>query len=167
MTDRHTVIREWDSWQKTETDFISSITSVFFLTAKQPDALIIEDLPARVPWMSTVKDVCRLQGRIVERMGGFEAVSRIVFVQPAQWRAHYGALLKNGTGAAAVVPVAARYDYLPPPLEYRAANAKERQTARKIATDYCAAYLIGRWAIDHHAEHHTFDAPRTSRYTRI
>lgn len=167
------VLQQWDSWQKPEGDFITLVTGLFLgLHGPIPDVLMIEDLPARVPWMTTVKDACRLQGRIVERMSNLGALDRVMFVQPATWQEHYG--LKRGSGPGAVVPLAARFHYQPPPLGHRCAIsirtrkplASEVKTAAKVATDYCAAYLIGRWATDYHCEHDTYDAPRTSRYPK-
>lgn len=156
-------IHQWDSWQKTETEFLDTITTPW-RSGTPPDVLIVEDLPHGVPYMTVVKDVCRLQGRIVERMNSFGHIKAIGFVQPAAWRAHFD--LKQGSGPAAVIPVAEQYGYWPPDLTDRTGKG-DRATARKVATDYAAAYLIGRWALDFFDEHGTFDAPRTSRYTKV
>jgi hypothetical protein len=159
-------VRQWDTWQAGEDDFLSSITVPFRLYDEAPTALVVEDLPARVPWMSVVKDVCRLQGRIVEKMCDLGRLDRLLFVQPAQWRAHYGPAMKNGTGPAVVLPVAADHGYTPPDL-LGLAGKGEKPIARKVATDYCAAFLIGKWALDTYDAEQSFDAPRTSRYTKV
>lgn len=173
VTDNYEVQYQWDSWQKPESQFIGYCASLFLgMGAPIPDVLVVEDLPARVPWMTTVKDVCRLQGRIVERMDGYDAIEKILFVQPATWQEHFK--IKRGSGPEIVVPVAAEFGYAAPPLEHRCAVsartgrplAAETATAKKVATDYCAAYLIGRWAEDQYGKHKTFDAVRTSRYTK-
>lgn len=154
-----------DSWGGTETLFIDRITAPWALeaTTATPDALIVEDLPQRVPFMTVTKAVCRLQGRIIERMAGYGRVGAIVFVPPAEWRRHYEGL-ERGTGPAAVVPVAARLGYTPPDLTARITGKGDRARARKVATDYCAAFLIGRWALSTFDTHGTFDVATTSRH---
>ena len=165
MDDNRKVFHQCDSWQSTETWFIDTITQPWRYATAPPDALVIEDLPPRVPWMTVVKDVCRLQGRIAERMMQYGWREAMLFVQPAVWRGHYGEDLKQGTGPNAVLPVAEQHGYhWPSDLKDRAVGRGTKATANKVATDYCAAYLIGRWALDYFDEHGTFDAPRTSRY---
>ncbi len=151
-----------DSWGRTETQFIDVITSPW-LTTEPPAALIIEDLPHGVKYMTNTKNVCRLQGRLVERMDYYGALSAILFVPPILWRRAYKGL-ENGTGPDAVVPVAEDLGYTPPDLSHRILKAGDRALARKVGTDYCAAYLIARWAIGHYQDFGTFDATGTSRY---
>lgn len=160
------VLDQWDSWQKTETEFIDQTTAKFEPVRQwaRPDALVIEDLPHGVRYMTNTKDVCRLQGRIVERMQTYGALPYVLFVPPAEWRAHYSGM-GRGTGPDVVVPVAAKYGYEPPDLSSRVGKG-ERATARKVATDYCAAYLIGRWALHQRFWSGSYDAARTSRYTK-
>lgn len=167
LNDDGTVADQWDSWQISQTAFIDEVVYGWsgILAADKPDLLIVEDLPPRVPWMTTVKDVCRIQGRLIERMHRHDALDRLLFVQPDQWRSHFAGL-KRGTGPDAVVPVAASLGYEPPDLTDRIGKG-EKATARKVATDYCAAYLIGRWALDYHAEHGHLDAPRTTRFHNL
>lgn len=166
MDDSYTVINQWDSWHAREGDFIETCTALFDVwDGSPPAALVVEDLPARVPWMGTVKDVCRLQGRIIDRMATLGELGRLVFLQPGTWRSHFIGL-ERGTGPEAVVPVAAELGYTPPELSQRVGKG-EKAKARKVATDYCAAYLIARWAIDFHREHGHLDAPRTSKYPNV
>lgn len=160
-----------DSWQKTESDFIDLVTGIFdpdddLNMPPQPDVLVIEDLPHGVKYLPNVKDVCRLQGRIVERMHSYNALGRVLFTPPNEWRHHYGESLKRGTGPDAVVPVAASLGYTPPDLTGRTGKG-EKATARKVATDYCAAFLIARWAQGTFESTGTYDQPRTSRYTKV
>lgn len=157
------IYQEWSSWRLTETSFIDSLFEPWAITSIPPAQLVVEDLPHRLPFAGLVRQVCRMQGRIIEQAHRFGNLDRVLFVPPDVWRNHYPGL-KRGTGADAVVPVAAEFGYTPPDLSPLATNARERQHVKKIATDYCAAYLIGRWALDYHAEHGTFEAPRTSRY---
>jgi hypothetical protein len=89
----------------------------------------------------------------------------VLFVPPAQWRNTYPQLRKHNQGAQAVVEVAAEFGYIPPDLTERARKEKGgKATARKVATDYCSAFLIGRWALRNKAELGTFDGAGTSRY---
>jgi hypothetical protein len=167
LDEKRRVFHQCDSWQSTETYFIDTITQPWRHAVSPPAALIVEDLHPRVPWMTVVKDVCRLQGRIVERMSSYGHREAVVFVQPDQWRMHFEGL-GRGTGPDAVSPVAEAFGYTAPlDLADRAVVKGSKATARKVATDYCAAYLIGRWALDYHDEHGNFDAPRTSRYTKL
>lgn len=164
LTPTGTVLSQNDSWGMTETDFIGYITADF-TRIHPPVVMIVEDLPHRLPFASLVKKVCRMQGRIVERMTYLGHPDKVLFVPPAVWRKHYPEL-KRGTGPDAVLPAAANNGYQPPDLSTRAAAVKGgKALARKVATDYCAAYLIGLWAVRMYAEHDTFDIAGTSRYT--
>lgn len=165
LDDTMRVINQWDSWQRSQRDFINLITGPFIDPRRgTPSWLVIEDLPARVPFMTVVRDVCRLQGRIAHCMDNLDALDRIVLVQPATWKAHFSGL-ERGTPADAVLDVAEeQYGYTPPPLAHRCVKRGDKAHARKVATDYAAAYLIGRWAHDHLAAHGHLNAPRTSRY---
>lgn len=169
-----TIVSQWDSWQRSQSEFITETCAAFdplhryaFTSTPRvvPDALIVEDLPQRVPWMSTVKDVCRLQGRFIERMHDYGQLHKLVFAPPHAWRRTYPGL-ERGTGPDAVVAVAARKGYTPPDLSERCGPQKgTRSTARKVATDYCAAFLIANWAYEHHYWNGSFDAPTTTRIT--
>lgn len=173
----HAVVQHWDSWQQTESTFVDWCTELFHpnrAMARIPDVLVIEDLPHRLPFMTNIKDVCRLQGRMVERMHSYGAMDKIIFIPPAEWKRHYGEPLKQGTGPGAVVELAARLGYVMPDLDSRMVinpktgkpAAGERATAKKVITDYCAAYLIGRWMATCYWNQNTFDVARTSRYTK-
>ncbi len=157
------VLSQWDSWQVTEKDFVASLVRPF-RHEDPPLVMAVEDLPQTSPWTGVVKKVCRIQGRIIESMDRLGLVHLLLFVPPSVWRRHYGAGLKRGTGPAAVVPVAAAHHYQPPELTGRCTQRGDKATARKVATDYCAAYLIGAWAVDFWSACGHFDAPGTSRY---
>ncbi len=166
MSDQRVVLSEWDSWQVSESTFIDRITMPWeSSTAQRPQALVVEDLPHRLTFDSTVRAVCRLQGRIVERMMAFGAGGEVIFVPPVEWRKFYPELRKRGSGPQAVVPVAAEHDYKPPDLTHRFRGERgEKAVARKVQTDYCAAFLIGWWAVSSWYQYGTLDLPGTSRY---
>ena len=143
-----TVLRQWDTWNRTTRQFLLDVTAPF-LGYPAPDILVVEDLPHRLPFNNIVREVCRLQGRFIEKMDSYGLLTKLVFVPPAEWRRCYAGL-KNGTGPDAVIPVAAELGYTAPPeLVERAVGIKGgKAIARKVATDYCAAYLIARYAAD-------------------
>lgn len=167
MREDYTVLSQLDSWQTTEDAFIYTLISPWMFASKYqtPDVMVIEDLPHGLNYSTLIKTVCRLQGRIAQAM--HETTDgdsdNVLFVAPATWRAHYRGL-ERGTGAAAVVPVAAALGYTPPDFTVRAKGNGGKTRADKVATDYCSAFLIARWAIDAYVEHGTYDVPGTSRY---
>lgn len=153
---------EFDSWGRDETQFVDMITAPW-IHPDPPYALVIEDLPHAVRYMQITKNVCRLQGRIIERMNYYGAGEHVLFVPPYEWRKTYPGL-ETGTGAEAVVPVAGRLGYTLPDLSHRILRAGDRATAKKVATDYCAAFLIARWVLEQRAIHGSFDIPGISRH---
>lgn len=158
--------KEWDSWQKSENDFIGMLAYMWYHAAtyaEEPQVMVVEDLPHRLPFASLVKRVCRIQGRIIDRAQQSGWLGKVLFVPPAVWRKAYKGL-ERGTGPDAVVPVAEALGYSPPDLSARIQRAGDKATAKKVATDYCAAFLIGQWARSQWIDHGTFDAPGTSRY---
>lgn len=166
MDDDFTVLDQFDSWQKSEEAFIYLCAGQWFAPVTRPDAMVVEDLPHGLAYSRLVKTVLRLQGRIVQALHEMPEgnVDDIVFLAPQQWRSFYQ--LKNGTGPNIVVPTAAEFGYEPPDLTERAAAEKGgKARARKVATDYCAAYLIARWAVSTKKNIGTYDQVGTSRYT--
>lgn len=133
-----------------------------------PEVLVVEDLPHGLKYSTLIKTVCRLQGRFIQAMHEMPEgrTEDVLFLAPAEWRRTYPGL-ERGTGPDAVVPVAAELGYEPPTEELaeRANGVKGgKAIARKVATDYCSAYLIARWAIDTKTKHGTYDVVGTSRY---
>jgi hypothetical protein len=168
MADDYTVIDQFDSWQISEDVFIRRLTAPWLMPNfdnddPPPTSMVIEDLPHGLQYSTLVKTVCRLQGRIYHEMARDYQGRRVLYVAPATWRAHYEGM-QRGTGPEIVVPVAERYGYTPPDFTLRAKGNGGKTRAKKVATDYCSAYLIARWAIDVNNEHATFDVPGTSRY---
>lgn len=169
MGDNYQVIDQWDSWQKTEEMFIYSLVGYWCWFDEKPpgtpELMVIEDLPHGLAYSTLVKSVLRLQGRIVQAMHEMPhgRTEDVLFLAPAEWRKHYD--LKRGTGPAIVVPTAAEFGYEPPDLSDRAKGVKGgKAVARKVATDYCSAYLIARWALETKGIYETYDVTGTSRY---
>jgi hypothetical protein len=165
MTTTGTVAWQIDSWGRTERGFLHELTVPWTdERLPRPRAMVVEDLPHRLPFAHTVKQVCRIQGRLAQIMDDRGLIDTVVFVPPAEWRKRFRDL-KRGTGPDAVVPVAATFGYQPPDLTHRISKAGDKAIARKVATDYCAAFLIAKWAQFYLAMHGTIDAPGTSRYS--
>lgn len=164
LMDHHArVLAEADSWGVSENDFLDELEALW-IHSDDPALMAVEDLPHRLPFASLVKRVCRIQGRIVERMDVVNALDALLFVPPGEWRKAYPGL-KRGTGPDAVVDVAAAFGYTAPDFTARITKAGDRAIARKVATDHCAAYLIARWVVGRYEELGTFAIPGTSRYT--
>lgn len=170
MDDDYRVLDEFDSWQVSEDQFIDGLACYFTRFGRHgvPHAMVIEDLPHGLNYTRTVKAVCRLQGRIVQALNSddilFGEKASALFVAPNTWRAHYPAA-KRGTGSDISVPIAEGYGYQPPSdLLSRAKGHGGPTRARKVASDYCAAYLIARWAVDTQRHYGHLDVPGTSRY---
>lgn len=173
MSHRGGTYNQIDSWGRTEHEWIDAVTRPWKAEGRAegraadwgdpPDCLVVEDLPHGVPFMSNTKAVCRLQGRIADRMACYGALDELRFVVPAMWRRHFH--LKNGTGPDAVVGVAQANGYTPPDLSRRIARAGDSTIARKVTTDYCAAFLIGAWFLDaFDAADGSLDFPGSSKY---
>lgn len=163
MDEDYRVVKEFDSWGVPEDAFVYRL-SAYWLRPEPPEVMIVEDLPHGLSYSGVIKTVCRLQGRLVQAMhettdGDW---NDIVFAAPAAWRAHHG--IKRGTGVTALFEACWRYGYAPPDLTERAKGNGGRTRAQKVASDYCSAYLIGRWAVDMKKQHGTFDVAETSRY---
>lgn len=164
MDDAYQVIAQFDSWGMTESQFIYQLYNTFQYAKPYAEIMVVEDLPHGLRYSTLIKTVCRLQGRIYQH---FEFQSNegedILFLSPAEWRKTFDGM-KRGTGPDVVVPVAARFGYTPPDLSERAKVKGGRAIARKVATDYCSAYLIARWAVNTKADFGTYDITGTSRY---
>lgn len=167
MNDSYEVLHEVDSWGCSESDFIWEITRFWDFRRRDdsPAVMVVEDLPHGLGFTGLLKDVCRLQGRIFDRMDAHVASDDMLFLAPAEWRKTYDGM-GRGTGPDVVVEVAARYGYHPPleTLLKRAKGNGGKTRANKVATDYCSAYLIARWAIDTKIIYGTYDIVGTSRY---
>lgn len=113
------------------------------------DVVIIEDLPAHVPWGSIVKTVCMVQGRILQALPP-QRLQDTWFVTPAVWQQSYEGVWKGKASAAATV--AAEFGYEPPDvvgatrfLEASRTPGEAKRWAKKVMTDYVDAYLIAQW----------------------
>jgi hypothetical protein len=148
MSEDRQVVEEWDSTMKTETAFVTETCAPFQDATSSPHLMVVEDIPHRLPYRTLVKEICRLQGRIIDRMAQYGLPRAVYFVPPSEWRKYYPPLRKRGSGPVAVVQVAAELGYFPPDLTRLHGARGGRALANKVATDYCAAFLIGYWALE-------------------
>jgi hypothetical protein len=155
------VLHEEDSFGRSEEAFLDAITANY--ETNNAEVLVVEDLPHGLSYTKTVKAVCRLQGRIVQQFYDGGSWQPILFVAPAAWRAHYDGM-QRGTGPEAVFDASTVLGYYPPDITARAKGNGGPSRARKVASDYCSAFLIARWALDMKAKYGTYDVPGTSRY---
>lgn len=156
------LLEEYDSASVGEHEFLTYLAVNYQYDLA--DQLIVEDLPHGVDYRGLVKRVCQIQGRIAERWYAMGRLHEVLYVDPATWRRKYPELRKRGSGMEAVVPVAYEHGYAPPLLRELQGPRGGKALVSKVQTDYCAAYLICRWALDTFAEHGTYDVPGTSRY---
>jgi hypothetical protein len=161
------ILEQVDSWQVSEDQFLHSLVGPFIDPLRSaPEAMIVEDLPIRLPMRSLVKRVCRIQGRLIELMSQVGMLDRLWFVQPSEWRRTFAGL-ESGTGPNAVVEVALRLGIRVPDLASRCTQTGDKGKARKVFTDHCAAYLIALWATHTYHRSGSFDTGTTSRYDTV
>lgn len=161
LDDDGSLLGEWHSWNVSTVDFIDAVVSPFEQWDVLPEILLIEDVPHGLPFQGGVRKVCRLQGRIIERMASFGLEDRIVFYPPALWQREMGVWKQ---GPEIVIPESAKLGYQPPNLVTPEMKKTATKKAEKIMSDYCAAFLMGRCAQKFKVEQGTYDVNQSSRY---
>lgn len=167
------VCRQGDSFSYSEAEVIDILLGL--VGEFDPEYVVVEDLPHRLPFAALVKAVCRMQGRLVHGLWEINAIDRLVFVPPALWQRHFPGVWRKGAYGA--LQAAAVYNYQPPDLRTTdprfsvsgltgKERAARRAADRKIITDYVDAFLIAMWATETHAALGTLDVPQTQRYER-
>lgn len=164
-----TVLDEFSSALKSDTEFLGQVdwaaSQPHHFGGKwyEPSVLLIEDLPIGVKYMGVVKQVCQLQGRLIDRLDRSGSLGKLVFVPPATWQRTFPGVWRQGPEA--VLPVAKElFDYDPPDTGWQRLHHAERRIAKKSLTDFAAAFLIARWGLAEWETNETFDAPTTLRY---
>ncbi len=155
------VLRQGDSWDrgmKTRDQFVRELGQVAH--EFRPKVVLIEDIPHGITRLIMVKSVIRLQGRIEQyfTMIGLQRI--LLWVPPTLWKGHYKL---NGKDTAGLIEPKAldMYGYEPP---IDLADYKGKLTAaKKIRTDYAAAYLIGRWGLETWEAKGTYDVGNAAR----
>lgn len=129
---------------------------ILFAHNEVPDVLIVEDIPNNIGKMQAnyVRDVYRMQGRIMQVMGEFGYQDRVLFLQPVVWQSAMGVWRKTPIETRLA---AGALGYTPPDLlekhksMYASYKGTDRQKIRtmlkKIETDFVDAFLIYAWAV--------------------
>jgi hypothetical protein len=158
MGDGREVLQQYDTWRISERTFISMLVS----SAENPKVsdVVIEDLPHGLKFATLIKRVCRLQGRIEHAFDLKDVRHKIMWCPPALWQRYFDGVWRKGPVGSA--QAAEALGYLPPDLHSNE-HGKDRQTARKVETDYVSSFLIAWWALDTLEQQGTLDVPSTSR----
>lgn len=142
------VVSEWHSWQAAEASWVNSLTA----NLKHAEIMLIEDIPFGLKLTKTVRDVYRLQGRIIESVyskSWENGLRRIVFIPPQVWQLYFKPDgMKSGDKAAAKRIACDKYGYSPPELLHADLHGKDRPSARKTMEDHVDAFMIARYMLE-------------------
>ncbi len=164
MTPSGHVHDEWHSWGRSSADWIES------LTGWTDTILVVEDIPHGLKLSKIVRDVYRLQGKIIyglEANGGTES---LVWIPPKLWQDYYKPDgMKSGDKKAAKSIAAEKYGYNPPELLHKDLHGIDRVHARKTMEDHVDAFLIAQYVREQAEAYGSVDAaieaiPRLERY---
>ncbi len=125
------VLLEFDSLQGGNHAFVDLIAELHSRGLN----IAIEDVPPGVRFDLSTKDVCRIQGRIQQKIG---ISRRLEFVPPNRWMHDLGYKGKNKSGSTAAwaKEECTRREYTPP----------EHSRGSKLLQDYRSARLIAEHA---------------------
>jgi hypothetical protein len=154
------IVTQGDSWArgtKTRDEFVTELTLA--VQDLKPAVVLVEDVPHGITRLIMVKSVIRLQGAI-EYAYGPHRRSKILWVPPTTWKAHYKL---NGVDTAKLIePKALELFGYEPPIDL--ADYKGKLTAaRKVRTDYAAAFLMAKWAQKTKADTGQYEVKTTQR----
>lgn len=132
-------------------------------------AVAVEDQPHGVRFDSTAKHVARIQGRLIDRFDRANKLDLLWFVPPALWQRTIDGVWRKGPTEQ--LEAASKLGYRPPefgpslkPGTGVPPLGTARAIARKIQTDYVAAFLIGVWACRTLREVGSLDVPSCQSY---
>lgn len=151
MDPKGSVTSEWHSWGLSEVEWVNSLVA----NSKFADIVLIEDVPFSLRISKTVRDVYRLQGRIIENMEqNMLHTGKLVFIPPNLWQNYFKPDgMKSGDKKAAKRIAEEKYGYVPPELLHKGLHGKDRTHARKSMEDHVDAFLIARFMIEQAQEH--------------
>ncbi len=151
-----------DSFDRTDGQFISTIVGA----ALDGSLVVIEDLPYHIPYRLSVKDVLRLQGRLIGAMEHRGLLDRMVFVVPSTWQQSFNGVWRGGPKAAQAAALEQGYER-PTLVDSEARFSLEGMTGKprsnrrtkikKLETDYVDAFLIARWAQEAYSQEPLLD----------
>jgi hypothetical protein len=165
------VVGEWHSWQRTEDEWVRLLAYQFSqLDSREDSFIVIEDMPFNVGQTKTVRDVYRLQGRILQHLKEYGYEKYVVWIPPALWQYHFKPLgMTSGNKKAAKEIATTHYGYSPPELLHKDLHGVDRVHARKTMEDHIDAFLIARYMFELKEKHGSFTAavdavPRLERF---
>jgi hypothetical protein len=149
------VTEEWHSWGLTEVEWVDSLV----YQSMSADILLIEDVPFSLRISKIVRDVYRLQGKIIqnsqERLLSTEG---IVFIPPKLWQDYFKPDgMKSGDKKAAKRIAEEKYGYCPPELLHKDLHGVDRTHARKSMEDHIDAFLIARYMLEQFNQYGSID----------
>jgi hypothetical protein len=146
MNAQGSVTSEWHSWGSSEASWVNSLVA----NSKFAEIVLIEDLPFSLRISKTVRDVYRLQGRIIENMEQHVFHTRkMVFIPPKLWQDHFKPEgMKSGDKKAAKRIAEEKYGYIAPQLLHKELHGVDRTHARKSMEDHTDAFLIARYMLE-------------------
>lgn len=156
LMDLHgSVTTEWHSWGLSEASWVNSLV----VQSKFAEIVLIEDLPFALRISKTVRDVYRLQGRIIENMSDdILNISKMVFIPPKLWQDYFKPDgMKSGDKKAAKKIAEEKYGYIAPQLLHKELHGVDRTHARKSMEDHTDAFLIARYMLEQVKEYGSID----------
>jgi hypothetical protein len=155
MNAQGSVTAEWHSWGSSEASWVNSLV----VQSKFADIVLIEDLPFSLRISKTVRDVYRLQGRIIEQMEQHMFHTRkIVFIPPKLWQDYFKPDgMKSGDKKAAKKIAEEKYGYVATELLHKELHGVDRIHARKSMEDHIDAFLIAQYMLEQSREHGSID----------
>lgn len=166
------VVDEFHSWTLTSAQFAHLLNEK--LRYLPSDTLMfVEDMPFSVGQTKTVRDVYRLQGRIIQLLHQWGSSHKIVWVPPNLWQTYYKDKgMKSGDKKAAKRVAEEYYGYSPPELLHKDLHGKDRVDARKTMEDHTDAFLIARYVLEQSQKYGSIDLaveaiPRLERYAPV
>jgi hypothetical protein len=170
VDDSGNVTDEWHSWGFSPSEWIETFGLLFGVWSSEvPEVLVIEDVPFGVGQTKTVRDVYRLQGKILQRLGNH--ANKVVWIPPMLWQMHWKPQgMKSGDKKAAKRIASEIYGYEPPELLHQDLHGQDRVHARKTMEDHIDAFMIGRYMTEISVQYGSIDSaieaiPRLERYS--
>ncbi len=160
------VVGEWHSWGMSPVEWVLTISSKALI----PEVIVVEDLPFGAGQTKTVRDVYRLQGRLIVALERNDYESKLVWIAPKLWQDSYKPNgMKPGDKKAARAIALEKYGYEPPELLHKDLHGADRVHARKTMEDHVDAFLIARYMLEQYRYYGSFEnaidsIPRLERY---
>jgi hypothetical protein len=144
------VVGEEHSWGMSPATWVMMISNKSHI----PDVVVVEDLPYGAGQTKTVRDVYRLQGRLIVSLEYAGNESKLVWIAPKLWQDYYKPYgMKAGDKKVARAIAVEKYGYNPPELLHKDLHGVDRVHARKTMEDHVDAFLIARYMLEQSQEY--------------